>query len=86
MTEIVALKREINQAGKEQLSELCNMLGQSSKAETINTAIVLLKWAAKAVQDGYDIGYVNPTNDEVVVLSMKFIDHIRGKKNGRAQN
>jgi hypothetical protein len=57
------------------------MLGHDTKAKTINLALSLLKWATTAVQQRQDIGSLNPVNDELTVLDMDFIKHLRGKTN-----
>lgn len=77
----IALNLILDRKGSDTLEELRVMLGHDTKAKTINTGLTLLKWAATQIQSGGDIGSVNPKSDELSILHMDFITHLRGKVN-----
>jgi hypothetical protein len=81
MSGLKKIMLELESARYDELQRLSEMLGHDTKAKTINLGLSLLKWAPTAVQQGQDIGSLNPLSDELAVLDMDFIKHLRGKTN-----
>ena|SRR5215813_11040696 len=67
---------EIRQSLLDEIEELQELGGLSSKKELINNAITLLKWAATQKQQGYDIASIDDNGKIYRDLQMPYLQQV----------
>ncbi len=72
---------EVSKDAYGKLDQLSKLLGHETKSQTYDDALSLLKWAVKEAQKGRDIASIDLAREDLTVLDMDFITHLRGRKN-----
>jgi hypothetical protein len=79
MSDVTRFQVEIDQAEMDELERLQQLGGLRTKRELLNTAMTLLKWAARERGRGCAIVSVDDRKGQLKELEMPFLEAIYGK-------
>lgn len=80
----VRMQFEFSDERATEIGRLQQQCGFATRKDMFNTALTLLKWAARHAEQGHAVGAISETDKQYWQLEMAFLTHV-GDKSAQSQ-